>query len=385
MDLKDKIDALSINTQSKMEKLAVNTQKIENPLLCQLCLGKEDLIRITTEKERLINSLLNIQLTKRSTSRLCINCTSALTCFDKFQKNSLAAQKILERSGSHRQPFLTILNGTDVDDYINSAFDTVLNWLTDVNVILRHCPSKVDAAVESLSISSEGRQVNESPPPDSSSYPENEELDIHFQDVEMLQDEEVLCEVKTEVDVKGQSEESENEENFEMLESSHEDLEEVIENIIDQSQKEPSTVDVGPVDQSSSEDQRPLQKIEDNFDPADYFDKRMRGKRRPYKCNECGQHYSRAELIYHRYTHSGLKPYKCFYEGCKLEYNNPHFLLKHLRVIHKYTGPSQRVTDPDADLSLLESDNEVGQYMVKSLRGQKRSYECPECKKIFAR
>lgn len=284
-----------------MKTTVKHLETMENQLVCQLCLAKEDLIRITSEKYRLITSLLNLKLPEAANSRICINCTSALTCFDKLHKNSNVAQKILAQTGTHlqRNAFLNVLNKTD--GTLSVAFETVLSWLTDVNVILRHCPDEMDV-------------VNASHSQNRSSQVENhEEFDIHFEDVSRLQDVELLCESTKNTDLIDDVKiETQNDETFE---TSFEDLEEPVE-IREESQVqktpeiEERALDDVPVskdeDSAFVQDQKNPQEIEDDFNPEDYFDKGRKGKRRPYKCEECGVHFDRMELIYHRNTHLGI-------------------------------------------------------------------------------
>lgn len=278
-------------------------ETMENQLVCQLCLAKEDLIRITSEKYRLINSLLNLKLPEAANSRICINCTSALTCFDKFHKNSNAAQKILAQTGIHlqRNAFLNVLNETD--GTLSVAFETVLSWLTDVNVILRHCPEEMDVVHSSQNQNRSSPQVEN-----------HEEFDIHFEDVSRLEDVEVVCELKKNTDLINEIKiETQNDETFE---TSFDDLEEPVE-ISEESQVQKSTeieeraLDDGQVskddDATFFRDQNNAQEIEGDFNPDDYYDKGKKGKRRPYKCKECGVHFDRLELIYHRNTHLGIK------------------------------------------------------------------------------
>lgn len=103
-------------------------------LQCKCCLTKNDLVLLTPEKQKIISSLLNIPSPRNlNDARICINCNSTLSCIDKFRQNSLRANTILEKC-KLKNTFLSSVT----DESVNSAFDTILNWMNDVTVILKY-------------------------------------------------------------------------------------------------------------------------------------------------------------------------------------------------------------------------------------------------------
>lgn len=236
------------------------TRKIK--LHCVTCLTKNDLILVTTEKHRIISSLLDLPSKKVDESRICINCNSTLACIDKFRANSLRANAILEKC-KLKTTFLSSVT----DESVNSAFDTILNWMNDVTVILRYLTDvKAETVAEK---ESESESVHEY---ESFDALHEEELFVGSVEGERVKKEEMLVEGLDEMEDKYEPEMT-----MEVLDGSQ------------------STTDE---DDDTFSEYIPEVEKKNKEVTDDRFKK--------YTCDVCGKKYAgRSDLTYHMNVHSG--------------------------------------------------------------------------------
>ncbi|XP_063699659.1 zinc finger protein 460-like [Culicoides brevitarsis] len=328
-------------------EISSNTSEFDkNQLLCQLCLSKDDLIRITAAKESLINSLLGISITKNPSNRLCINCSSALTSFDKFRKNAGMAQNILKSARDASKVSLNILS--ESDESTSAAFDTVLSWLTDVNVILRHFPARFE--MEKSQEVQKSRENSENFLPTTDTENTNTNFEMEFEENSASEE---SVHIKDEV-------------NLEFHTNCDEDIDEMSSNSLEE----------GEI-RKKIEEEIPQEVLV--FNPDEHFDK-SGPPNRYYKCPQCGKHYFRTELIYHFYTHSDYKPFKCPRKDCDHACSNPFNLMRHMRYRHKYKEEKAKIYS-----RYSEELQKMEKYYVPQLKSTGRPFQCPECNKTFHR
>lgn len=229
--------------------------------LCKCCLTKNDLILVTNEKQRIISSFLNLSgktAANTDDARICINCNSTLSCIDKFRQNLLRAHAILKNC-KLKSTFLTSVT----DESVNSAFDTILNWMNDVTVILKYL---TDVKTEGLvsEKESEPESVHED---ESFEALHEEEMFVGSVEGEAVKKEEMQVEaLDDEIEVK-----------FELFKESAES-------------------------QSSEEDDN----HDSEYTPEVEKKNETAVDNRRYTCDLCGKKYAiRRDLMYHMNVHSG--------------------------------------------------------------------------------
>lgn len=308
---------------------------------CKCCLTKNDLILITNEKQKIITSLLNLPFKNPPNDyRICINCNSSLACFDKFRKNSIAAHTILEKC-KLKNTFLSSVT----DESVNSAFDTILNWMNDVTVIMKY-------------LSDVKMEENENF--------ETESVHEEYEGVEVLHEEEMFvghvdAGIKKENEVKSEPE---------------------IE-FVNEAQSTENDSDYVPEIEEEENEEKPLKRKKE----IDYE------KYKKYTCDCCEKKFaSRLELTYHLNVHAGVNPYECGIDNCTKSYPHPRTLKVHQREVHyilngkRLDPPPEKEQDPEFDEKLDELRDEnfvIESFYVESRKGNKRPYQCRICSRFY--
>lgn len=306
-----------------MFKKPVKRELVSSKLeYCRLCLAKQDLIELTSDKQNSIQNILDITLSQSILYRLCTNCSKALACLEKFKRNCLKADNILRygKDSILRNSFLSCVT----DESLSSAFDIVQNWLGDVGFVLRHLD---DVLFE------KGIKVEQS----LEDYHDSE------MEVETLHEEEVFAVEGTDDEPQTKTEIENTENILETCSWSDADDEDFKYEDYDDDEDDDDSMalDVKKIEctdcgiaylksnsrkhkceQKSPLEKKPYLNISDvkdedevldpyelerlsdeNFNVEEYYDESQKGKKRIYLCRICHRHYMRSEFIYHRNKH----------------------------------------------------------------------------------
>uniref|UniRef100_A0A336LX45 CSON007137 protein n=1 Tax=Culicoides sonorensis TaxID=179676 RepID=A0A336LX45_CULSO len=404
---------------------------------CRCCLTKNDLIQLTGEKQKIILSVLSLSAIKCTTipkdAQICINCNSTLTYLDKFRHNCASAHKILTKS-KLKNTFLSSVT----DESVNLAFDTILNWMNDVTVIIKYLEDvkKEDGEEEEKEKEEVVEEQNfqdfetvlvkqES---NSDTYNDDNTNTKFDTDDSSSSDDDYSPQNETETKNKAKKEKLKL--SCQFCTRTFSKKSELIVHEMNHEKKNPFVCDVDgctkayphprtlkthkleihgirdgvkvTVPDPTLDDPKFLEKLEElkdeNFDMDKYF--AAKGSKRAYQCHICSRFYNKTEFQYHRNKHLGLKPFDC--AECDKSFINPYELGKHIKKIHQADssedeekngseGESKNRSvlymddyDPDAndDTGIYKS---LEQFFVPERRGFRRSYKCPECSKIFSR
>lgn len=274
---------------------------------CRLCLTKQELSEITSEKFDIIRDTLTISLSPVVPYRLCKNCNNAISCLEKFKRNCLKADYVL-RCGSDsamRNTFLTC----NTDESLTIAFNTIQNWLTDVGILLRHLDDVV--TVKGMVMKAEEVQPVLSESETEIEALHEEEIFVFDSFTDKIETATIDEDEDDEIGVNFDSRSSIVSNGDSGTDSDNEKLSKFQEL---QSKRPSRTKRKFDETLSTSRKLRPKEKklnltpensppLQDSFRVDDYFDQSKVGSKRPYKCGLCHKHYCRSEFTYHMNQH----------------------------------------------------------------------------------
>lgn len=135
----------------------------------------------------------------------------------------------------------------------------------------------------------------------------------------------------------------------------------------------------------------------------------IENRRKPYQCEYCGREYlQRAQFDGHvNKEHTGLKPFKCDFNGCNktfhgrpslrmhkiqhtaerrfnCEYCPRSYLYAHHLSHHRYTHTKERIFDcPHCDYTNVHMENLKRHILSKHTDAEDKPYQCQVCSRSF--